>query len=358
MADESTHVAVSTNANSNEKPDKEKIAPKNPDKASPNANTPGATMDDEAHPSVEAASEAPSGEYQRFHCRYTQFDVSSEHPAPNVNGGTAVTQVGLASPPAEPTMPQPDTVEPGPPVTTAEPTPVTPGGRGKKNSNGSAKKRSSGVPEHRSRKQGKKKAKPVVHLDAKPGELFLARMKGHQPWPSIICDEDMLPAVLLNNRPTTAAQADGSFKKADYAPGGKREHDRTFPLMFLYTNEFAWIPNTELTPITPSECGEAAEKQKSKTLTEAYKVAAEGHDLAHFKQVLLEHQEMLSAEVEAKAEREAKKAEKVAKQKRKSDVAAVSNTDKMDIDDAQPSKSQVKKRKKDAAADESEKVRW
>jgi PWWP domain len=210
------------------------------------------------------------------------------------------------------------------------------------------------VPEHRSKKASKKKTKPVLHLDAKPGALFLARMKGHQPWPSIICDEDMLPAILIQTRPVTAAQADGSFKKEDYADGGRREHERTFPVMFLFTNEFAWIPNTELTTITPEECAEAVGKQKSKTLAGAYNIASEGHDLDHFKQVLLEHQEMLNAEADAKAEREAKKAEKSAKQKRKSDVAASSADDKMDIDEE--GKGKTKKRKKEAGADEDEKV--
>ena len=97
----------------------------------------------------------------------------------------------------------------------------------------SAKKKSSAIPEHKSKKLNRKKSKPALRLDAKPGEMYLARLKGHQPWPSIICDEEMLPHVLLNSRPITTAQPDGTFKKPEYAEGGKRAHERTFPIMFL-----------------------------------------------------------------------------------------------------------------------------
>lgn len=104
----------------------------------------------------------------------------------------------------------------------------------KKASNGSSKKKSSGVPEHKSKKLNKKKSKQVItHLDAQPGEYYLARMKGHPPWPSVICDEEMLPQSLIDTRPVTTRQPDGSFKKPDYADGGKRAHERTFPIMFL-----------------------------------------------------------------------------------------------------------------------------
>lgn len=76
----------------------------------------------------------------------------------------------------------------------------------------------------------------MTHLDAAPGEYYLARLKSFPPWPSIICDEEMLPSSLLNTRPVTTKQADGTYKEA-YADGGKRVHDRTFPVMFLETNE-------------------------------------------------------------------------------------------------------------------------
>lgn len=98
---------------------------------------------------------------------------------------------------------------------------------------GSSKKKSSAVPEHKSKKLNKKKSKPLTNLNAQPGEYYMARMKGHPPWPSIICDEDMLPQSLLTTRPVTAQLPDGSFKKPEYADGGKRAYERTFPIMFL-----------------------------------------------------------------------------------------------------------------------------
>ena len=130
-----------------------------------------------------------------------------------------------------------DTEEPGEGVapessTAAAPTNGTPASS-KKASNGSAKKKSSAVPEHKSRKLNKKKSKPTLRLDAKPGDLYLARMKGHPPWPSVICDEPMLPQILLQSRPITTAQPDGTYRKPEYEDGGKRAYERTFPIMFL-----------------------------------------------------------------------------------------------------------------------------
>jgi len=76
----------------------------------------------------------------------------------------------------------------------------------------------------------------ITHLDAQPGEYYLARLKSYPPWPSIICDEEMLPDILLNSRPVTTKKADGTYNEA-YADGGKKVADRTFPIMFLHTNE-------------------------------------------------------------------------------------------------------------------------
>lgn len=76
----------------------------------------------------------------------------------------------------------------------------------------------------------------IVHLDAKPGEHYFVKLKGYPAWPAVICDEDMLPQTLIKGRPVTAARPDGTYRE-DYADGGKRAHDRTFPVMYLYTNE-------------------------------------------------------------------------------------------------------------------------
>lgn len=109
----------------------------------------------------------------------------------------------------------------------------TPAPSKRANTGGSSRKKSSAVPEHKSKKLNKKKSRPLTNLNAQPGEYYIARMKGHPPWPSVICDEDMLPQSLLTTRPVTAALEDGTFKRTDYADGGKRAHERTFPIMFL-----------------------------------------------------------------------------------------------------------------------------
>lgn len=98
----------------------------------------------------------------------------------------------------------------------------------------SSKRRSSGIPEHKG-KQNKKKAR-ATHLHAQPGEYYLARLRSYPQWPSIICDEEMLPETLLKTRPVTAMRPDGTYRE-DYADGGKRAHERTFPVMFFGTNE-------------------------------------------------------------------------------------------------------------------------
>ncbi len=83
----------------------------------------------------------------------------------------------------------------------------------------------------------------ITHLDAKPGEHFLVKLKGFPEWPAIICDESMLPQALLTTRPVTAARPDGSYVEA-YADGGKRVNDRTFPVMYLHTNElYVFFPS-------------------------------------------------------------------------------------------------------------------
>lgn len=82
-------------------------------------------------------------------------------------------------------------------------------------------------------KKGKAKA---THIDAKPGDHFLVKLKGFPLWPVIICDEEMLPETLLRTRPVSAARPDGTYGDA-YAEGGKRTYDRNFAVMYLATYE-------------------------------------------------------------------------------------------------------------------------
>lgn len=98
------------------------------------------------------------------------------------------------------------------------------------------KKPVGGVPEHKNKKLGKKKSMPTLRLECKPGEYYWARLKGYPPWPAIVCDEEMLPESLLATRPVSTARPDGSLRD-DFKEGGKNAKERTFPIMFLHTNE-------------------------------------------------------------------------------------------------------------------------
>lgn len=115
----------------------------------------------------------------------------------------------------------------------AEPAVDTPASTGKSK----PRRKSSGIPEHKGKKLNKKASKAkMTHTDAKPGDYFYVRLKGYPLWPAIVCDESMLPITLLKSRPVTAARQDGTYRD-DYEDGGSKVKDRTFPVMYLHTNE-------------------------------------------------------------------------------------------------------------------------
>lgn len=119
----------------------------------------------------------------------------------------------------------------------------------------------------------------------------------------------------------------------------------------------AWIHNADLTPITPQECKDVSEKGKSKNLIAAYQVAAEGHDLDYFKEMLNDFElavQQAQEEQEAKAAAKAAKEEK--KKKRKS-MEVVEGAEDEEMEDAGEKKKSSKKRKKDLESEgEQEKV--
>ncbi|KAJ5547059.1 hypothetical protein N7494_004644 [Penicillium frequentans] len=237
----------------------------------------------------------------------------------------------------------------------AESAPKTNGTPASTNKSSKDRRRSSGVGEKKLNR--KKSQSRITHLDAKPGDYYLARLRSYAPWPAIICDEEMLPQSLLDSRPITAKQADGSYR-ADYADDGRRAHERSFPVMFFGTNEFAWIPNTNLKPLDPAECKEVSEKNKAKQLLGAYKVAAEGHDLKHFKELLSDHQAAIQQEIEEEEREEEEKAkakaEKATKKNKRKSKGAETDVEMEDADEAKPSKA-TKKRKKDETEVEEDK---
>lgn len=119
----------------------------------------------------------------------------------------------------------------------------------------------------------------------------------------------------------------------------------------------AWLPNTELTKLDPEECKDFSEKGKTKSLIQAYHVAAEGNDLDHFKAMLLDHQMAMQEDQERRDAREtakSEKAERAEKKKRKSEAAEEDEDVEMEDADeegkSEPKKSS-KKRKKEAESD-------
>ena len=91
----------------------------------------------------------------------------------------------------------------------------------------------------------------------------------------------------------------------------------------------SWTPNRDLADIDLDEAGPAADNQKNKQLAQAYRLAAEKHDLQHWKTVLLEFKEAVEQELAAKAAAATAKAEAkaAAKGKRKSKAAVEAEED-------------------------------
>ncbi|KAL4872216.1 hypothetical protein BDV12DRAFT_193663 [Aspergillus spectabilis] len=218
----------------------------------------------------------------------------------------------------------------------------------------SSKRKSTGG-DNKSKLNRKKSQSRITHLDAKAGEYYLARLRSFPPWPAIICDEEILPQTLLSTRPVTAQRPDGTYRE-DYADGGKRVAERTFPVMFLQTNEFAWIPNTDLAPLDPATCKDVSEKGKAKALIAAYHVAAEGNDLAHFKDLLADHQRAIEQEEEERdaqvAAKATAKAEKDAKKNKRKSMEIHDDVEMEDVDEESKQPKSSKKRKKDTEAAE------
>ncbi|KZZ95104.1 PWWP domain-containing protein [Ascosphaera apis ARSEF 7405] len=211
----------------------------------------------------------------------------------------------------------------------------------------------------------RKSTNRILHLDAKPGEYYIARLKSYPPWPSVICDEEMLPPALTAKRPVTTKQPDGTYFEA-YADGGKRVYERTFPIMFLGSNELYRVDSQHRHHSHYSRgVRKCTRKGKTKGLIEAFKIASEGHDLEYFKKVINDHNAALQQEEEAIAAREAEKqrkaqekadkaAAKAANQKKgkRKSIAATETEGEDEGEEVTEKKKPSKKRKKDAESDE------
>jgi len=200
------------------------------------------------------------------------------------------------------------------------------------------RRKSTGGSTRKSLSKKASKAK-MTHLDAKPGDQFLVKLKGFPEWPAIICDESMLPHALLTTRPVTAARPDGTYAE-NYADGGKRAYDRNFPVMYLFTNEFGWVVNTALTELTPEMAQNALGASKiRKDLKAAFELAAEQHPLDYYKDVLKKFEE------EFLAKQQAAQAAAATPKKSKKAKAAEADEDVEMADVGASAKSKNKKRK-------------
>ncbi|CAN9113994.1 unnamed protein product [Alternaria alternata] len=234
------------------------------------------------------------------------------------------------------------------PVTNGTPAP-------KKAANGK-RKSGAGVPEHKKKTPAKKGKKEIkLRLDVSPGDMFMVAMRGYQPWPVIVCDEEMLPESLLVKRPVSARRIDGTYRE-DFLEGGKNAKDRRYPIMFLGTNEFAWQVNTDLLTFDIEEVKKDVDSgnqgKKNKQLWEAYQVAAKGYDLAHFKEMLSAHESAMQEDQEQKDQKKQAKAEKAAK--RKSTAPDSEDVEMGDADETAPSAKKAKATKKRKKGDESD----
>ncbi|SZF03167.1 unnamed protein product [Blumeria hordei] len=186
------------------------------------------------------------------------------------------------------------------------------------------RRKSTGTSEHRIKKPSKKATKiRTTHIDAKPGDYFYVRLKGYPLWPAIVCDETMLPSTLLKSRPVSAARVDGTYRE-DFTDGGPKAKDRSFPVMYLLTNEFGWIPNYDLLEIDFEEIANSTTTLR-KDLTMARKLAAEKHDLNYFKDILRSFTEAREAE---RMEDEKIKNEKQIEKMKKKDIVTQKKTPK------------------------------
>lgn len=207
------------------------------------------------------------------------------------------------------------------------------------------RKSTAGADSAKGKKLNKKGSRAAItHIDAQPGQHFFIKLKGYPQWPCIICDEDMLPHALIKSRPVSAARADGTYRE-DFAEGGKRTADRTFPIMYLATNEFGWVSNKDLVDLDSDKVADLITPKMRKDLQLAHEIAAEGHDLEYYKDLLQQFQEELiekqkAAEAKAAAAATPKKSKKQAKS-----PADVEDVEMEDVDD-EPSTAKAKKSEK------------
>lgn len=71
--------------------------------------------------------------------------------------------------------------------------------------------------------------------DAEAGEYWLALKDGRDPWPVVICSEEMIEMFFSDTpRPENARRADGTWRR-EFRPRGDLTGQKCFPAMYLGT---------------------------------------------------------------------------------------------------------------------------
>lgn len=73
----------------------------------------------------------------------------------------------------------------------------------------------------------------IAQVDAEPGEYWLVTKDGEDPWPVVICDEDIVRSYFKEKkRPEGARRRDGTWGE-EFRIRGKRFGKRYFPALKL-----------------------------------------------------------------------------------------------------------------------------
>lgn len=87
---------------------------------------------------------------------------------------------------------------------------------------------------------------PHAHKNAEPGELWLSVKKNENPWPVVICDEEMLLILSKGHRrPANAPKEDGTWR-GEYGLGGRLAEKRCYATMRSGANPVLWVVRGEM----------------------------------------------------------------------------------------------------------------
>ncbi|KAL8827764.1 MAG: hypothetical protein Q9191_002992 [Dirinaria sp. TL-2023a] len=131
-----------------------------------------------------------------------------------------------------------------------------------------------------------------AQIDVEAGELWLSAKKDQDPWPVVICDEDMLQILARGKRPANARQKNGDWRN-EFCPGGDLADQRCFPTMRLGTMQLCWTPWKRLAPLDIQQARNIRDRTDDLRLANACTEAIEHYgrnDVRYWKERLLTRQ--------------------------------------------------------------------